>query len=410
MKAGKGIRVALLALGVLLLTLIVLCCVYLLWEKEPVPEPTEPVLARQRTVPERLSGEPLPSPTPDPGTEPEAAGNRREGVYTLLLVGNDDGTGNTDTLLLVRFDSKAHQIDGVSIPRDTLINADWEVRKINSVYWSSKAVGGNGIDFLKDHIAALTGFRPDFYAVMDLDVFVEAVDAIGGIPFDVPIAMDYDDSSQNLHIHLQPGLQTLNGEQAMGLCRFRSSYANGDLGRIEMQHQFLQAAAEQFITLGSIPNAPKLVDILSRGLDTDLSGANIAWFFRQLLLCRSEDIHFYTMPNYPEMIAGYSYAVVNLWPWLEMVNQQLRPFDREIQPGDLDLVYAASDGYAATTWLRGEEYYSRGLLEPEPEDTPEEGAATLIQLPEDSPEPTEEPGVGEEPEPDDRPAIIILEP
>ena len=107
-----------------------------------------------------------------------------------------------------------------------------------------------------------------------------------------------------------------------------------------MQHRFLQACASQFITLGNIPNVSKGVEILSNSLETDLSGGNIAWFLRQLLRCRSEDIHFGTAPNRPTDAGGISYTVLELDGWLEMINESLNPYREAITAADLDLVFS----------------------------------------------------------------------
>ena len=51
-----------------------------------------------------------------------AKSGRKEGVYTFLLVGQDTaGGGNTDTMMLITFDTKNKTIDGMSLPRDTMI-------------------------------------------------------------------------------------------------------------------------------------------------------------------------------------------------------------------------------------------------------------------------------------------------
>ena len=211
-------------------------------------------------------------------------------------------------------------MDFVSIPRDTLVNISWNIRKINAVYWGTVNSGGVGIDGLRQQVKNLLGFDVDCYAVIDLNVFIDTVNALGGIYFDVPCDMDYEDSSQNLYIHVKAGYQLLDGETAMGVVRFRSGYANGDLGRVEMQQKFLKAAASQFITLGNIPNISKVTQILGDGMDTNLSAANIAFFLRQALQCKSEDINFYTMPNSPDMVQGLSYTFVQLYDWLDMIN------------------------------------------------------------------------------------------
>ena len=197
----------------------------------------------------------------------------------------------------------------------------------------------------------------DIYADMLNKDLIRAVDLLGGVDFEVPMAMNYDDPTQNLHIHLQPGLQHLSGEQVMGLCRYRSGYASGDLGRIEMQQQFLRACLEQFTELGRVPNLMKVAEYLAGALDTDLTAANMAWYARQALLCR-EDLRFETLPTESAMVHNYSYAVVKLRDWLGMLNESLNPSDRESTASDLDVVYRGEQGYTGTQELRGSWYYS----------------------------------------------------
>ncbi len=373
-RIWKILGLAVLVLAALLVTGF---SAYMIWEQAPAPPvlAASPVKGREQKNPGKESSPVWPE-------------GRQAGVYTLLLVGNDDGNGNTDTLIVGRVDSYNHKMDFVSIPRDTLINWDWDIRKINAVYWSYRLQGETGIDQLKEHIKKLTGFEPDCYAVLDIGVFKETVDALGGVEFDVPMNLNYDDSSQNLHIHIASGLQRLNGEQAMGVCRYRSGYFNGDLGRIDMQQQFLKACADQFISLGSIPNLPKVIELLSQGLDTDLTGANIAFFLRQALLCPSENIRFYTLPNTDDTVRGLSYTVVDLEQWIPLLNEALNPFEEPIEAEDLDLVYLENGRYTGTAELLGAWYFARQpeavpsrpqTAEPEPEASP---SPTPFQLPE----------------------------
>ena len=97
----------------------------------------------------------------------------------VLLVGNDDGNGNTDTIIVGKIDTVQHKMDFVSIPRDTLVNISWNIRKINAVYWGTVNSGGVGIDGLRQQVKNLLGFDVDCYAVIDLDVFIDTVDALG---------------------------------------------------------------------------------------------------------------------------------------------------------------------------------------------------------------------------------------
>lgn len=75
---------------------------------------------------------------------------------------------------------------------------------------------------------------------INLDSFIEIVDAIGGVEIDVPSNMYYKDPTQNLYINLKKGFQTLDGKNAQGFVRFRQ-YFTGDIQRIEMQKLFLKA-------------------------------------------------------------------------------------------------------------------------------------------------------------------------
>ena len=302
------------------------------------------------------AGPPRPTPTPEPsGKAFDTA--RQDGVYTLLLAGSDDGTGNTDTIMVGKLDTVRHTANFVSIPRDTLINVNTPIRKLNSVYWGAVNNGGVGSEALLRHIKKLVGFDVDCYAVIDLDAFQRAVDALGGIWFDVPQRMYYD---QGPVIDLEPGWQLLNGEQAMWLCRYRSGYVNGDIDRISVQHDFLKAAADQFLQLGSIPNIPQVAAILAESMDTNMTAANMAWFARQLLRCKSEDVRFYTAPNTPAYVNDISYTFLNLYDWLEMINSTLNPGTAPIGEGQLDLVYLHNGEVCCTTALQGLSYLRGG--------------------------------------------------
>ena len=353
-KGKKCIRTILIAA---VLVLLLLTAAYFLWERPPEiaepPETPEPATIIQEPMPE-------PSPTPEPMPEGEAfETERQDGVFTILLVGLDQMSMSTDTILVGRIDTKRHEMNFVSIPRDTIINVDWDVRKINSVYAGSVLYGGTGIDSLYNHVRRIIGYVPDCYAVLDLNTFIDAVDLMGGIDFDVPVEVDYyfDDIEKGLHIRLEPGYQHLDGRSAMALVRNRIGYIGGDLERIEVQHAFLKACADEMIRLGNIPNARKIVELLGDHLQTDLTAANIAWFMRQLLQCRSENIRFFTLPAENRVLQGYSYAVPHIWEWLEMLNKYLNPFENELGYGSLNIVYWDGQRYKGTVGLDGDWYY-----------------------------------------------------
>lgn len=366
---NRGLRIALTVLGLVCVTAIALVCAYRIWVRPP--QLNEPLVAEAPETEQKEQDEQPAEPSPttevvtsDPFQDQEEEeqreqikSDRKEGVYTILLVGNDDKQGNTDTILVGKIDTVNHKMDFITIPRDTAINVPWIVRKINCVYWGSRYSGGDGISALKKQITRLTGFEPDCYVVVDLNVFVDAVDLVGGVYFDVPIDMYYEDPSQDLTINLKKGYQLLDGYQAMGCVRFRKGYPNGDLGRIETQHKFLSACASQFLDAGNIPHMAELMKLLADNLDTDLSAANMAFFAEEFLKCKAEDIRFYTPNLGGGMIAGYSYVTLDVDQWLEMVNELLNPFNVPITRNNVDIVYCTPWGYEGTQGLRDPDYY-----------------------------------------------------
>lgn len=389
-KQRKRKIVTAVVLGVLLLVAAAVTA-YMLWEEAPVIADERPAITEaaptespaeasalpveedsEEQTPEATpmptpepSPEPTPTPTPDPLEKAVAPENvRQDGVYTVLIVGEDKWTGNTDTILVGKIDTVAHKMDFVSIPRDTLLNIDWEVRKINSVYYKYRDMGRDPALELKKHITNIVGFEVDCYAIVNLEAFIQVIDAVGGVEYELAEPLYYEDYTLvdgewvDSYHDIPAGKQTLTGHQAMGLVRYRHGYAGGDMDRIKVQHDFLRACAKQFISLGNIPNVGKVIDILAENIDTDLSAANIAWFFRQALMCKPENINFHTMPNSPQTLGGgYSYAVILVYQWRDMINEVLNPYSQPLTINDLNVVYKDVFGYGCTREVQGGWYF-----------------------------------------------------
>ncbi len=355
-KKGKVLLIILIALLVLIAAAVAF---YFMWEQAPQTaqekESAAETAVTEATVTPAATPTPTPTPVLDGGVAPE--NERQDGVYTVLLAGVDLYTGHTDTIVVGKVDTNVHKMDFVSIPRDTLLNMDGDMRKINAVYDQAVQTGKDGMDALKKRVEQLVGFEIDCYAMIDLDAFIEVIDAVGGIDYYVDEPIYYDDVWQNMFIYYPVGMAHLDGEKAMALVRYRAGYLNADIGRIEVQHKFLKACFEQFISLGNIPNVGKVIDILTESLDTDLSAKNIAYFMRQALMCKLEDISFDTMPNAPKTIGGYSYAVIVLYNWINMINEHLNPYVQEITSADLDVMYNDIYGYGCTREVQGGWYY-----------------------------------------------------
>ena len=328
---------------------------YIAWEKPPerpgggLVDPTYESTNPQDGGSPDATAEPTVSPAEDPNAGAPASLN--ENMYTFLVVGLDQVSNSTDTMMVGRIDTENHTIDVVSLPRDTLVNVSWSVKKINTLYSADINTGGNGIDGLLDGLKDILGFQIDCYAVVDLTAFVELVDAIGGVDYNVPVNMNYYDPTQDLYINIPAGEQHLDGEEALKVVRFRSGYASADIGRIGTQQDFLKSVASQMLTLGNIPNLPTFIDIFEEYVVTNMSASNLAFFARQFLLCKSEDINFHTLPgNYGDSIKGLSYVSINISEWLEMVNTCLNPYDQDVTEANVNiLTHSSSTGFYSTT-------------------------------------------------------------
>ena len=351
-KAGKAAAVAVCVVLILVFGAVAW---YIAWEKPPerpgggLVDPTYESTNPEDGGSPDATAEPTVSPAEDPNAGAPASLN--ENMYTFLVVGLDQVSNSTDTMMVGRIDTENHTIDVVSLPRDTLVNVSWSVKKINTLYSADINTGGNGIDGLLDGLKDILGFQIDCYAVVDLTAFVELVDAIGGVDYNVPVNMNYYDPTQDLYINIPAGEQHLDGEEALKVVRFRSGYASADIGRIGTQQDFLKSVASQMLTLGNIPNLPTFIDIFEEYVVTNMSASNLAFFARQFLLCKSEDINFHTLPgNYGDSIKGLSYVSINISEWLEMVNTYLNPYDQDVTEANVNiLTHSSSTGFYSTT-------------------------------------------------------------
>ena len=259
---------------------------------------------------------------------------RKKGCATILVAGTDEGGYRTDSMLLLNIERTEKAIHLVSIPRDTLIYCEYSVPKINSAYgWAGG--GEAGMQELLLRVSEIIGFEPDGYAVVDLSVFEQLVDLMGGITFDVPVDMHYSDPTQGLNIDLQAGTQHLNGEQAMQVARFRSGYATADLGRIEVQRALVSAAIRQWVSPKGAIHLPQAVKLVADHTNTDLSARNLLWLAESFLLCSRSEINSATLPGYAANFSSGSYYVLDAAGVADIVNQYLNPYEKGVEAADL---------------------------------------------------------------------------
>ena len=300
-----------------------------------------PSVDNQVTFPVQSAQPGVSQPPDDPGESGEPAQpseevivyTRREGVYTCVLTGCDEGSLRADTIMLGCFDTVNGTASLVSIPRDTLVYYNNKNTKINTVYSHG---GGKA---MAQEVSELLGVPVDYYVAVDLDAFGAIVKAIGGVYFDVPIDMDYDDPYQDLHIHLQKGYQKLDADGAIGVVRFRhnndgTGYVRQDYERVETQRKFLTALVSQTITVSNAAKVTDLISILQKYVDTDMPLDTMIYFATQAIgMDLGAALETATLPSEWKS----PYVEVDDDKALELVNRLLPVYTQPITAGIMDI-------------------------------------------------------------------------
>ena len=209
--------------------------------------------------------------------------------FTILLMGVDsmyDGLSknaafNGDTLLLVTFNPNTLNATMFGIPRDTYVPIacrDNRENKINSA-------AAYGSKCMVDTIENLIEIDIDYYMKINFKGLVQLVDALGGIEVDVPVPdfkKEYcveDSNRKARQICLKPGLQTLNGEEALALTRVRAAFKLVDFKRVQNQQLVLEAMVKKTKTIRNINSFINILDTISKNLDTNMQNDQILNFY-----------------------------------------------------------------------------------------------------------------------------------
>ena len=203
------------------------------------------------------------------------------GEFQVLLMGvstDQAGVSLTDTIMIASYNPNSQRAVLVSVPRDSFTGTNVKRAKasdkINAIYNLTKDPTET-----VEAVNELTGLDLKYYAIVQTEALIELVDALGPIEYNVPIDMDYDDPTQDLHIHLDAGVQQIDGEKAEQLLRFRKNndgttfpydYGDNDIGRMRNQREFLTAVVQQTAKIGNITKLGSILDIASRNLITNV--------------------------------------------------------------------------------------------------------------------------------------------
>lgn len=257
------------------------------------------------------------------------AANKDEPI-NILAMGTDVGTvgstsknnpRRTDTILLINLNPKLQEANVISIPRDTLIKINNSNKKINE----ANALGGPA--YLIDAVKKLLNVKVNYYAKIDYEGFRKIIDSVGPIELKINNTMNYDDATQNLHIHFNKGdLVELDGKKAEEYFRWRENndgtgLANGDLGRIDNQHIFISKVVEKFKSPLILTKLPSLLNAISNNVDTNMKADEIIKYGFMLSKVDRANIKLFTVKGDAKYINGISFVIYDKSKNTELLNR-----------------------------------------------------------------------------------------
>ena len=271
--------------------------------------------------------------------------------FYMLLMGTDGSSDRaasdeyagdqfrSDSMMLTRVDPQSKKVTLVSLHRDTLVDmGENGQQKLNAAH----SIGGAA--YTVETVSKLAGVPITHYAEINFDGFKDIVDALGGVEVDVPMTIDDEDAGG----HVDEGLQTLNGDQALILCRARHAYddfGDGDRYRAANQRLVLSAIAKKVLT-SDVGTMVGTVQALSQYVTTDFEIADILSIAQSMRgLDPEKDIYTAMEPTTSSYINGGWYEYLDAKAWKTMMSR----VDQGLPPTEEDEIDATSGTVLAST-------------------------------------------------------------
>ncbi len=278
------------------------------------------------------------------------------GEFRVLILGistDQEEVDLTDTIMVASYNPNTQKATLLSIPRDTYTGKTparaTAYEKINALY-SRK----HRPDETLKAVNEITGLNIEYYVVVKTEALIKLVDVIGGITFNVPIDMDYDDPTQNLHIHLKAGEQQLDGDKAEQLVRFRHNndgtsypeeYGDNDVGRMRTQREFIMQVVKQTAKPGNIFKLGEILDVAKEYVITNIDFNTAKDYIPYAVEFNTEDLLTATLPG-----ANTNKNINQVWVFIhdkvqtkELIQELF--FDRDLEETEEE----ATEGETNTT-------------------------------------------------------------
>jgi LCP family protein required for cell wall assembly len=189
----------------------------------------------------------------------------------------------TDALLLATFNKDSKTVKLLSIPRDTYTYIPIEKKKDKithaHAFGSAKNGKNGGPQASIDAVEKLMNVPVDYFVKFNFKSFIKIVDDLGGVEVDVPVEFTEQDSNDNAEaIHLEKGVQKLNGEEALALARTR--HIDSDAMRGQRQQLVIEAILKKLTSVGSVTKVGNIIDDINGQFVTNLTFDDMLSFYK----------------------------------------------------------------------------------------------------------------------------------
>lgn len=199
---------------------------------------------------------------------------------SILFLGIDDNEGRekngqslehsrSDAMILSTFNQDKHQIRMLSIPRDTISY----IPKVGYYDKITHAHAYGGPIAAMDSVEATMNVPVDYYARVNMKAFVQAVDELGGIYYDVPYNLNEPNSDDTGRIKIKKGYQKLNGDETLAVARTR--HHDSDLKRGQRQMDLIKILFQKAQTLDSFDKLDEVISIVGKNAKHNLTKSEI---------------------------------------------------------------------------------------------------------------------------------------
>lgn len=253
--------------------------------------------------------------------------NKEEHILRMLIVGVDssrieENNIRTDSMMVLQMDYESGKVSLLSIPRDSYVYIPPIDRmdKINHAYQHG------GIETTKSIVENLLNLEIPYYITIGYDMAREVIDLVGGVEVDVPIDMNYDDPSADppLSIHLEKGVQILDGDKSIGFLRFREDYVDRDLGRIKAQQAFVKSFLHELKQPTNLLKVPLMVKVYTEHVHTNIPLSKVMKFGSKVNRYQFAEMEAVTLPGVPNARQGISYYDIDATAVEEVVDRLFR--------------------------------------------------------------------------------------